>query len=88
MTGLSEVIEANRGKRGEEEGIFFLPMSSPPGRGPVQAAVGAAGEGASNGARAAARWVQQLWTQQTNPSANVDGLDQKCPTDSNASIIW
>eukprot|EP01048_Picozoa_sp_COSAG05_P006416 COSAG05_NODE_414_length_10051_cov_120.012158_12_plen_34_part_00 len=23
MTGLSEVIEANRGKRGEEEGIFF-----------------------------------------------------------------
>ena len=38
--------------------------------------------------RAAARWMQQLWAQQTNPSANVDGLDQKCPTDSNASIVW
>ena len=31
---------------------------------------------------------KRLWAQQTNPSANVDGPDQKCPIDSNASIVW
>jgi hypothetical protein len=69
-------------------GSLKKPTGSRSDLGPVQAAVGAAGEGASNGARAAARWMQQLWAQQTNPSANVDGLDQKCPIDSNASIVW
>ena len=47
MTGLSEVIEAKRGKRGEEEGIFFFRLDESQGvwgfrgivgRSPVQGA--------------------------------------------------
>ena len=53
----------------------------------MQAAVEAAGEGAVNGTRAAARRMHRLWAQQTNSSANVDGPNQKCPIDSNASIV-